>query len=771
MLRLKSLIGCLLLSSLVACGGGSGGGLERDPTTGGGTGTGGGGTGTTSERSIVLSLTDANGVASKELSSETPLTLSATVKSAEGNLVNDVLVTFTFAPTGLANFNNDSGTATTGTSGTATIGLTVAENSGAGEIIATISSGEKATITFNSAGITEQNEQPASLDFFASSFQLPSSGSDEIELIALVKNTQSILIEGIVVSFSAAVGDDATIQIVQGVTGADGTARALLTTQNKPRNRTIKVTASAGGLSQNLNIQVVGTQVILNSDPSVVIGGAAEVTILLADSDGKGIPNQQLSLISQTGNTFDNANPTTDEKGQITVLYNAINSGVDVMSASGLNAVGVKNISVQEDKFEFSSVPQGDIELTKLATLTLDWLKDGSPFAGGNVSFNTTRGTLNVTNAVTDANGQVSVSISSDNAGQATISAQGLDANGNIVNTRQVVEFIATEVDNIIISASPKSIGPNGQKSTITAVLRDQQGNLVKGKTVNFSAKDVSGGRISPATSVTDSNGIASTVYTSNTVTTENGVEITATDVESAKAAKTNITVNGRAQFISIGTGNVVKIPDETSYLKTFTVFVTDANSNPVKNIELTVTGTPVKSTEFIDPQAQPGDANYQVIKPAFYKGYWTEYPDPNAFEYWVPVTTIGCANEDKDDDAIEDPNEDTNGDKELTPGNIVSIDGNVTTDENGQALIELRYAKTYAAWGVIKITVSTPVAGSESQASQYYRLGAAASDLEIETTPPNTNPFGSGVNLVEDPDNPGMYYDDGANRTCTNTL
>jgi hypothetical protein len=136
-----------------------------------------------------------------------------------------------------------------------------------------------------------------------------------------------------------------------------------------------------------------------------------------------------------------------------------------------------------------------------------------------------------------------------------------------------------------------------------------------------------------------------------------------------------------------------------------------------------------------------------------------------------VPVTTIGCANEDKDDDAIEDPNEDTNGDNELTPGNIVSIDGNVTTDENGQALIELRYPKTYAAWTVIKITVSTPVAGSESQASQYYRLGAAASDLEIETIPPNTNPFGSGVNLVEDPDNPGMFYDDGANRTCTNTL
>ena len=769
MLRLKTLIGCLLLSSLLACGGGSGGGMEREQSTGGNTG--GGGTGTSNERSIVLSLTDASGATSKELSAENPLTIAAVVKDANGNNLNDILVTFTLAPTGLANFTNDSGTATTGTSGTASLGLTVAENSGAGEIIATISSGETAKITYNSAGITEQNEQPASLDFFASSFQLASSGSDEIELIALVKNSQSILIEGVAVSFSAATGNDATLQIVQGVTGPDGTARALLTTQNKPRNRTIQVTASSGSLSQNLDIAVVGTQVVLNSDPSVVVGGNAEVTILLEDSDGKGIANQPLSLTSQNGNTFSDSNPITDETGQVTVLYNAINSGIDELTASALNAEGSLNIGVQEDQFEFSVVPQDDIKLGQQEELTVVWLKDGVPFAGGDVSFNTTRGTLNLANALTDANGQVKISVSSDNAGQATISAQGVDGDGNIVNTRQVVEFVATTVDNIIISASPNAIGPNGQKSTITAVLRDPQGNLVKGKTVNFSATDVSGGRISPATSVTDSNGIASTVYTSSAVTTENGVEITATEVESAKAVSTNITVNGRAQFISIGTGNQIQIPDETSYLKVFTVFVTDANSNPVKNINLTVTGTPVKSTEFLDPQAQPGQPNYQQIKPAFYKGYWQAYPDANAFEYWVPVTTVGCANEDKDDDAIEDPNEDTNGNNELTPGNIVSIDGNVTTDDNGQALIELRYPKTYAAWTVIKITVSTPVAGSESQASQYYRLGAAASDLELESTPPNTNPFGSGVNMVEDPDNPGTLYDDGANRTCTNTL
>ena len=92
-------------------------------------------------------------------------------------------------------------------------------------------------------------------------------------------------------------------------------------------------------------------------------------------------------------------------------------------------------------------------------------------------------------------------------------------------------------------------------------------------------------------------------------------------------------------------------------------------------------------------------------------------------------------------------------------------------TDENGQAIIELRYAKTYAAWGEVKITASTPVSGSESQTSQFFTLSASGADLRQETSPPNRNPFGSGLNSVEDPLNPGTFIDDGANLTCENSL
>jgi hypothetical protein len=758
----RALLCFLALFGVVACGGGGGGSLERD-------GGGGGGGGVAVTIGIQLAVTDNGGQVSTDLTSTNPLTLSATVSDSSGNLLTDTLVTFSFQPAGLATFSNDAGTASTGTDGVATIGLVVAEGSGSGEVIATISTGETATTTFTSSGTAQQNEQPASLDLFASSFQLASSGSDEIELIALVKNSQNILIEGVDVTFS--VTEDGALQVIQGQTGADGTARALLTTQNKPENRTITATASVDTLVEELAIQVAGTEITINGPSSVILADTAEFTIFLVNSDSVGIANQAVQLTSENGNPLSNASPVTDSEGQLTVNYTASQSGTDVITATALNATSSLNIAVQQDQFSFTTVPDSDIDLGTLASLTVTWSKDGAAFSGGAITFTTTRGTLTTSVTTSDANGNASVQIQSNNAGVAVVSAQGTDADGNIVNTRETIEFIATDVDNIIVAASPNDIGPDGQKSTITAVLRDFDGNLVKGKTINFTNDDVSGGTISPATAVTDSNGIASTVYTSQSVTSENAIEITATEPDSGISQSTNLTVSGRAQFISIGTGNNIETPDAATYLKTFAVFVTDANSNPVSNVNLSVTGTPVKANEFLDPNAVAGDPNYQVIRKAFFKGYWSAFPSIEDFEFWVPIRIIGCSNEDVDDDGIADALEDTNGDNELTPGNIVSIDSNISTDENGQALINIRYAKTFAAWATIKITVSSPVSGSESRASQFFTLSAAEEDLTEQSTAPNNNPFGSGLNFVDAPLNPGTTIDDGANLTCENTL
>ena len=104
---------------------------------------------------------------------------------------------FSLSNDDLATFSNDTATALTNAEGVASIGMSVGSASGDGEVTATLSTGEADSTTFSSTGSTTVSEEPASLELYANSIQLASSGSDEVELIALVKNEQSVLMEGV----------------------------------------------------------------------------------------------------------------------------------------------------------------------------------------------------------------------------------------------------------------------------------------------------------------------------------------------------------------------------------------------------------------------------------------------------------------------------------------------------------------------------------------------------------------------------------------------
>ena len=724
-LRLRTLFGFLALVSLFSCGGG--GSISRDDTpvdNGGGSGT--------VTISMQLALTDADGQPSTSLSESTPLTLTATATDSNGEPVTDTLVTYTFQPEDLAIFGNDSGTASTDANGVATIQILVGENSGAGEIVAALSSGEEATTTFNSAGTTFVGEQPASLDLFASSIQLASSGSDEIELIALVKDANNVLLEGVDVTFS--VNSEASLQVTQGTTGADGIARALLDTQNKPENRTITVIATASGLaeSQTLDIKVIGTQINIDGASSAIIDAAVLITISLVDSDGKGIANTELTLSTLTG-TLNDTSPTTASSGQVTVEYVASASGEDVITASALNVESRFDIVIQQDDFSFTTVPTKEIALKDSGILILTWLRDEVEFVGGNISFTSSRGTITLADSVTDTNGQASFSIKSDNAGFASISATGTatgtDGEVVTVNARAEVEFVATVAHSIIVDGTPDTVGPDGQTSTITAVVRDAAGNLVKGKVINFVVDDVSGGNISVNQATTDRSGIASTVYQSNAVSTFEAVKVYATvDDDQSISDFTSLTVGDRAFDISIGTGRLIEIPTDSSYSKEFSVFVTDPDSNPVENVNLTFSATPEKF----------------ALGGVYRKGFWVYNED---IDVWQTFVTAVCANEDVDGNGILDAAEDTNGDGQLTPGNVASIPATGLTDENGQMLVDISYAKQFGAWVDITIAVNGESAGSEASETQNFSLGVAASDLTDEASPPPSSPYGVGLN------------------------
>ncbi|WP_286269324.1 Ig-like domain-containing protein [Thalassotalea hakodatensis] len=759
------IISCI---ALIGCGGGDGGLSQDGPSD------------PTTPEPITISLSLSS---TEEVSKDSPVDVIATVK--QGNApVSGKSVTFSLDLTDdeIAYFDGN-GVSATNSDGIAKVTLYAGTSEGGGEISASLSTGEESEpIGFNSAGDGNvvTGPQVSEILLYASNQQLSSSGAQGVLLTAIAKNSNNVLLSGIDISFVSQPSGSILIPssedgVPSSTTNANGQATAILTTVGNPENRTIVVTASNGDISDDVNVYVVGTEVQLTGSSSLALDDASSFSINVLDSDSRGVADVEVALTlanTPTGGVASlelPASVTTDAQGKAFVNVTGRTGGTNAIIATALGATASKNVSVQADSFTFTRFNNGDgqyvdpsagtdtpdVLLSDTATVTLDWNRSGAPVADGTkVEFSTTRGSLASSSGVI-ANGQVSASLTSSDAGKAIVTFTGTDDNVEISNQLEF-EFIAETVERIVAQASPNSIGPDEQTSTISVVARDANGNLVKNKTIVFNLSDVTGGSIFPAEAVTDSNGSASTVYTSNTVSAQDGIEISATVKDQPSVTDTvTMTVADRELFIAVGTGNEIE-DNDTTYTKRFVAFVTDADSNPVVGQKVTVSSVP----------------------DAYYKGRWVPFYVGGEFQVWTTAGESGaahaasahdrdtatylqdtppirCNNEDINLDGILDPGEDTNNSGTLTPGNVISSLLTVTveddntvpveavTDSEGKVLIDLVYAQSYGSWVDINLIVSAKVAGTESHVMTTYTLPNSADDVNDEDISPPTASIG----------------------------
>ena len=580
--------------------------------------------------------------------------------------------------------------------------------------------------------------------------QLATAGLVPVNLTAVVRNTNNVLLKGITVTFSAS--NNGTIQVVRTVTDETGTATAILTSPGDKSNRNITVTASAGNPVKQGTIVVpaVGTTISSSGANSAVIGSEVEITFTLNDSAGAGIGGQTLTV---TSNPVENAvnppNPVTNAAGQATVEVTANVSGNIV--ASALGATGTHPLSVTTDNFVFTVPnPQAtgyppDVcliatnctppRVTPPQTLTVKLTSSGIGIAGKTVTFETTRGTLSTISAVTNAAGEATTTISSDNAGPAVITAKTTDTSGLPIQTQVQVNFVATTPTQMTLQAAPSTISVNvppsiSQTSTITATVRDVNFNLVKGVTVNFTLTDVTGGAISPASQITDQFGQASTVYTaSSSPSALNGVKVDAAVAGFPVIGEVTLTVAQQALFITLGTGNLIAEPTTTTFALPYSALVTDTAGLPVANAVINLNVVPVATSTGLD---------------AYAKGYWQV--TKGATPPWSQVITASCLNEDLNQNGILDPGEDFNGNGRLDPGNVATVSKtSLTTDASGFAYFDVLYAQQYAQWVRKELTARANVAGSQATETARFILPILASKLAAEgvSPPGNPSPYG----------------------------
>ncbi|MFO1468110.1 MAG: Ig-like domain-containing protein [Steroidobacteraceae bacterium] len=718
-MRKFKIVAWLSAALLAACGGGNTITGTKGPTGG---------------PSTVSSLTVSSSAASIAADGSDSATITAVAKDANNNLVKDATVSFNASAGGLAVTQ-----ATTDANGRATATLNAGGASAGTSITVTASTGGVSGTTTVNVVNTQQT-----LSLTTSAPQIPSDSSKKATIKALMRDASNNALAGVTVSFAATSGN---LIITNATTDATGVASATLDAGGSPINRTITVTANSGSATAKVTVDVTGTALSITGPVSLVQGAQGVFNITLIDSGTNGISGSTVTLTSTNGNTLSAQSVTTDSLGHASVTLTGSKGGNDSVVASALGLTAQQSLVVSTNSFAITApVAAAKVNLGAVQPVTVHWTSGGANIADGTVvQFSTTRGTLSAPSATTSG-GNAQVTITSAVAGPAVISASGTG-----VSTQVTIDFISVTPASIAVQASPSTIPTAGQ-STISAIVRDAQNNLVEGQTIDFSTiNDVTGGSLSPAVALTDSQGRAQTVYTASpTASASSGVTVQAVvrGTSPVISGTADLTVGGKTVKLALGTGNVIGAnAADTAFIVPYFVQAIDSGGNAVPNIQITLT---IHSLNY-------GKGTY------YWDGVlWTQTRDATVANP-VPGVTV-CPNEDANFNGVLDPGEDglpgdaglptfnAFGNKNglIESGDVATVSpGVVTTDASGFADLNVTYPQDHAQWIQAQLTATATVTGTQASDTTIFWLPMSADKVNKQTVRPPGMPSPYGIAQV----------------------
>lgn len=521
------------LLSLAGCGGSSGG-FDETPD---------GGDGSTPD-AITISLAISN----TSVTGAEPVTVTATVMQGSTAVVNRAVI-FT---TTLAAFSPSSGSALTNESGVATITLTAGSVRGAGEISASISTGETSTVPL---GFSTQGDDIGTVGDINISVRLVDSDGNATSTITAsqpgrVIATVNGISSPIIVNFSATVG---SIPIASAITDDNNQAIVDIFAGDVLGAGTITASSSSGESGET--ILVVGSSSVSMGSGTPFNEGIAEVS--LAEISAGGTSVISVSIIDDQGNLFTEpvdvnfssgcvaqstatmSTPITTSNGIATSTYLAQGCvGADPINvtanAGGINLsanAAINVLAADIGSIEFvSATPEnigiigtgivGGSESSTVIFKVKD--TDGNPYNNREVNFslNTDVGGINLSqsNATTNAQGIVQTVI---NAGSVSTSVRVIAStetlSGQVVFTQSSILVVSTglpDQDSFSIAraeANPEAWGVNGVEVPVTVYMADADNNPVPdGTAVVFTTE---GGSIED--SCTTDNGVCSVMWRS----------------------------------------------------------------------------------------------------------------------------------------------------------------------------------------------------------------------------------------------------------------
>lgn len=584
-------------------------------------------------------------------------------------------------------------------------------------------------------------------------------------------------------------------QVVTITASVKGLAPKLIPVQ--VTGTTITLTTEGTGIALEIDAQnpsaAKGTLKITVQDAGLVPIYDAPVTVSV-DPSSTGAVTFDSGVITYEG--------YTGVSGELKVEVTGTGAGNVIVNGEALGATATQTYTVSAvgEVFGITSPTEDPYSLSTSKDLTITV---NAP-TQTTVLFATTFGTLTGTNETGQAvkepvsGGSASVVLNSTSAGVATIQASDYDDSSTTDSMKVAISAPSSEAFQIALQANAnvlaKSTGDVKNFVTLNATVKNASDQVVGGAPVLFSIENPTGGgeTISPAIAYTDDYGVASATFTSGSLSSDAaGVSIysnvlisnpattgSSAQIAFADADPDTITRTDGGSFITDGfsAGDQIKVTGSTDNDGLYTIETVTATILTLVSSDSLATeaaGASVNITYVIWDSMQiviGGTAGSVMIGHAttvtsINNGTAYQLPmsvlvaDTNgnamsgtevSLKLWPSQYATGSAfcthtgefpNEDTNKNLIMGPGEDLDGDGQLTPPSSAagSVPATVTTDENGVADFNLVYLKASACWIEVEISASTLVLGTETQSKTTFWLSWMVS--EAPNLPPS--PYG----------------------------
>ena len=526
-------------------------------------------------------------------------TMTATVRDAKGNLLNDVKVTF--------NVNSAeaklSQTEVNSHDGIATATLTSLKN-GDYRVTASVSSGSQANQQVNFIG----DQSTAALTLSVPSGDITVTNTAPLHMTATLQDKNGNPLKDKEITFSVPNDVASRFSISnsgKGMTDSNGTAIASLT-GTLAGTHMITARLANSNVSDTQPMTFVADKdravVVLQTSKAEIIGNGVDETTLTAtvkapfDNVVKNLSvvfrtspaDTQLSL--KALNTNENGIAEVTLKGTVLGVHTA-----EAILLNGKSDTKIVNIVPDTSNAQVTlNIPAQQVVTNNSDSVQLTaTVKDPSnhPVAGITVNFTMPQDVAanftleNNGIAITQANGEAHVTLKGKKAGTHTVTAT---LGNNNASDAQPVTFVADKDSAVVVLQTSKAeiIGNGVDETTLTATVKDPFDNAVKDLPVTFSTNPADT-QLSQSTSNTNDSGVAEvtlkgTVLGVHTVeaTLLNGNGYTTTVNIAPDASNAQVTLNIPAQQVVTNNSDSVQL----------TATVKDPSNHPVAGITVNFT-------------------------------------------------------------------------------------------------------------------------------------------------------------------------------------